>query len=47
MKEIKENYKGKDRELLSKLIEEIQSRGYDVKINVYKQGRKELRIIAK
>ncbi|MFW5991677.1 MAG: hypothetical protein ACOCQN_00615 [Halanaerobiaceae bacterium] len=47
MKEIDENYKGGDRETITQLINQLKSKGYEIKINIYNQDRKELRIIAK
>lgn len=47
MKKVKENYPEKTANKITELINEIKKQGYEVKVNCYKVGRKELRILSK
>ena len=45
MGQIEANYSKEDTETIQSLIEKLEAKGYQVKINVYKHNRKELRIL--
>ena len=47
MEQIENNYSKEDTATIQSLIEKLKAKGYQIKINVYKNNRKELRILSK